>query len=55
MELKAYISDTPEFPDVWPDPMAADLVGAVSTTSSYTVAGVGKRNILYIDVGTELS
>ena len=53
--MKAYISDTPEFPDVWPDPMAADLVGPVSTTSSYAVAGVGKRNILYIDVGTKTS
>jgi len=53
--MKAYILDSPVIPPDWPDPMSSDLVAEVSTKKPYNIARDGRRNILYIDVGTKRS
>jgi carbamoyl-phosphate synthase small subunit len=53
--MKAYILNTDEIPDRWPDPMGSNLVGDVSTRKSYRIPRPGKRKVLYIDVGTKNS
>lgn len=53
--MKAWISDSPNFPDEWPDPMDRDLVGETSTDERYSVAGDDELNILFIDLGSKTS
>lgn len=53
--MKAYILNSERIPDEWPDPMNKNLVGEVSASSSYSIHKPGKRNVLYIDVGTKNS
>ncbi|MEM0156107.1 MAG: glutamine-hydrolyzing carbamoyl-phosphate synthase small subunit [Thermoplasmataceae archaeon] len=53
--MKAHILNTDEVPDNWPDPMASNLVGEVSTKKSYAIGKAGKPKVLYIDAGTKNS
>lgn len=53
--MKAWISDRPDFPEDWPDPMDRDLVGETSTSEPYRVAGDDELNILFIDLGAKRS
>ncbi|HKJ96898.1 MAG TPA: glutamine-hydrolyzing carbamoyl-phosphate synthase small subunit [Thermoplasmataceae archaeon] len=53
--LKAWISDRPDFPKDWPDPMERNLVGETSTSDHYTVKGDGELDILFIDLGAKRS
>lgn len=53
--MKAWISDSPTFPSDWPDPMERNLVGEVSRSETYILSGIGKRKLLFIDVGAKKS
>lgn len=53
--MKVWISDSPEIPEDWPDPMARDLVSETSTRESYKVSGHDDLKILFIDIGAKRS
>lgn len=53
--MKAWIKDTPDFPEEWPDPMERNLVGETSVKKDYTIEGDGEMRILFIDVGAKRS
>ncbi len=53
--MRAWISDRPDFPKEWPDPMERDLVGETTTGERYSVKGQGELKLLFIDIGAKRS
>lgn len=53
--MRAWISDSPDFPQDWPDPMDRNLVGETSTEKRYEVEGDGGLKLLFIDIGAKRS
>lgn len=53
--MKAWISNSPDFPGDWPDPMKRNLVGETSTEKRYSVSSNGELNFLFIDIGAKRS
>ena len=53
--MKAWIADSPSFPEDWPDPMGRNLVDEVSCKDPYSISGNESRKLLFVDVGAKKS
>lgn len=53
--MKAWIRNSPDFPEEWKDPMDRDLVGETTAPGPYHVSGEGSMKVLFVDLGAKKS